>query len=378
MVCSSNGAKLLRVGIIGTGDFVEACHIPELKAHPRVEIVALCGRDLQRTRLLATRHGIAEAMTDYHQLCARPDVDAITIASRNIDHVSHAIAALHGRKHVFCEKPLATTVADAKRMASLAGEIPGIHQVAFTYRYLYGVRRLRQLVRQGEIGVPHYIRLQYDTWQGLEQGFQIGFRDKMELAGGGVLFDVGSHLIDLAAHLFGPIDQIAGLTVSVPRHALDSRSGETLQVETDDMATALLTFKNGVRGQISISRVSPSVGSKSWVEVIGERGALRALLSRGSVDVLQRSQPSRPTWEEVSLPDAASDGKPHCLGLMMRSFVEACCRGELDLEVDASFQDGLLAQEAMAAVELSGRRQEWVGLGRSEGVEIVGQKALKM
>ncbi len=370
--------RKLRVGIIGTGDFVEACHIPELKAHPQVEIVALCGRDLQRTKLLADRYGIEGVMTDYHQLCAGSDVDAITIASRNVDHASHAIAALHHGKHVFCEKPLATTVADAQRMVTLADTVRGVHQVAFTYRYLYGVRRLRQLVRQGEIGVPHYIRLQYDTWHGLEADFQIGFRDKVELAGGGVLFDVGSHLVDLAAYLVGPIERVAGLTVRVPRRARDSRSGETLQVETDDMATALLTFESGVQGQMTVSRVSPSVGQKSWVEVIGERGALRALLSRGSVDVLQRSQPGQQTWEEVALPEAARDGKPHCLGLMMRSFVEACCRGQLDREVDASFRDGLLAQEAITAVERSGRSGEWVGLGRGVGIEVAGDKTLKV
>ena len=78
------------------------------------------------------------------------------------------------------------------------------------------------------------------------------------------------------------------------------------------------------------------------------------------------------------LPEAARDGKPHCLGLMMRSFVEVCCRGQLDREVDASFRDGLLAQEAITAVERSGRSGEWVGLGRGVGIEVAGDKTLKV
>jgi predicted dehydrogenase len=351
----------LRLGIIGTGAFVEECHLPGLQSHGNANVIVLCGRDYDRTRLLADRFGVPDVMRDYRELCSRDDIDAVTIASRNVDHASQAIAAIKGNKHVFCEKPLATSVKDAEEMVASAKSTNKICQVAFTYRYLYGIQFLKRLVSQGDIGKPHYVRIQYDTWQGLASGFRVGFRDRMELAGGGVLFDVGSHCFDLARYLLGPIAIVSGFTTHVPRSCPDSHTGLLTEVETDDIAGALFQYRDGVRGQVFVSRVTPSLGPKGFVEIIGRDGALRAMLSRGSVDLVQRSSPQNSMWEEVPLPDAAAlDGKPHCLGLMMRSFVDACGTGRLDEGIDASFSDGLSAQKAVAAVAESAKNPGWV------------------
>jgi predicted dehydrogenase len=352
--------RKLRVGIIGTGAFVEECHLPGIQSHDNAEVIVLCGRDHKRARALADRFGVADVVTDYRDLCVRDDIDAITVASRNVDHAPHVLAAIRGEKHVFCEKPLATSLQDAAKMVAMASVTNKVYQVGFTYRYLYGVQLLRRLVFKGDIGQPHYVRIQYDTWQGLGAGFRVGFREKLELSGGGVLFDVASHGFDLARFLQGAISTLTGFTSLVPRRCPDSRTGILTDVETDDMAAAFFHFRNGVKGQLFVSRVTPSLGPKGLIEIIGRDGALRAMLSRGSIDLLQRSCPSKPEWEEIPLPEGARDGKPHCLGLMMRSFVDACHRGRLDEDVDASFEDGYASQQAVAAVSESATLSGWV------------------
>ena len=96
----------LRCAVIGTGTFAELCHVPGLQSHPAAEVVAICGNP-GRARQLADKFGVAEVCDDAEALCARSDIDAVTIATRNVDHAAHALAALRHNKHVLCEKPLA-------------------------------------------------------------------------------------------------------------------------------------------------------------------------------------------------------------------------------------------------------------------------------
>jgi len=354
--------RKLRFGVIGTGAFAEACHVPGLQSHSQAEVVALCGRRLDHTRAMADRLQVPDVHTDYRELCERQDIDAVTIATPNVDHAEQTLRGLACGKHVFCEKPLGINVADARQMLHAAEMSGKIHQVAFTYRYLYGVQELRRRMLQGDVGQPYYLRIQYEWWGGMEPDYKVGFRDKLNLAGGGMLYDMGSHMFDLARYILGPIDRVTGFSQLIPRQRTDSRTGQPAQVETDDIAGAWFIHENGVRGQWFASRATPSSGERSYLEIIGPEGALKASLSRGKVDVLKVSRPAEPAWRELPLPEDAKDGKSHCLGLMMRSFVDACLRGKLDGDVDASFHDGLAAQQALATVLEADRQLNWVSL----------------
>ena len=357
--------RKLRVGVIGAGAFAETCHVPGLQSHPQAEVVAICGRRYEHVRSFADRFNIPDVHTDYDELCARSDLDAVTIVTPNVEHSRQAIAALGSGKHVFCEKPIAMTLPQACEMVRAAEMSRKIHQVAFTYRYLYSVLELRRRVLLGDIGTPYFMRIQYDSWEGMQASYRIGYRDKLELAGGGVLFDMGSHLFDLARFVLGPIEMVTGFWQHVPRQRFDGTAGKPATVETDDIAAAWFTHESNVRGQWFASRVTPALGDRGCLEVIGPEGALKASLSRGSVDVLKVSSPGRPDWKELPLPEAARDKQPHCLGIMMRSFVDACLRGKLDGEVDASFYDGLAAQQALAAVTEVNAQNTWVPIRKA-------------
>jgi predicted dehydrogenase len=177
-----------------------------------------------------------------------------------------------------------------------------------------------------------------------------------------MLFDVGSHLFDVAQFILGPIESVTGFIFNIPRQQLTKDLGTPTEVETDDIAAAWFSYENQVSGQWFISRVTPPFADNGYVEVIGRKGALKASLSRGRVDVLKYSHPSRPSWVDLPLPKEAYDKSPHCLGLMMRSFVDACLRGKLDGDIDASFYDGLIVQKGLKAVIEASQHRTWVCL----------------
>ena len=176
--------RKLRVGVIGAGGFAEICHVPGLQTHPQAEVVALCGRREEHARAMADRLNVPDVHTDYRELCAREDLDAVTITTPNAVHAEQARAAFEHGKHVFCEKPLGVSVPEVRSMLETAEASGKVHQVAFTFRYTYGVQELRRRVRAGDIGEPYYVRLQWDGWGGLLPNWKAGWREKQGLAGG--------------------------------------------------------------------------------------------------------------------------------------------------------------------------------------------------
>ncbi len=343
---SPSQSKVLRIGVIGTGRFAEQCHLPGLQSHPQAKVVAIAGRRPERLQSLAAQFNIPDVYTDYHELCARTDLDAITIVTSNSEHAAQAIAGFASGKHVFCEKPLATNVPQAHEMVRTAELSGKVHQVAFTYRYLYGLQELRRRIRRGDIGEPYHLRAQHNSWE------------RFHSRTSGVLHDVGPHLFDLARFLFGPLQSVTGLY----RHISRDRNGLAVSPNptTDDVASAWFTHKNGVQGQWFTSRVMPSYGGKAHIEVIGTEGALRASLSRGSIDTLQIVHPPSSQWKELPLPIEARNEMPSALSTMMRSFVNACLRGKLDPAIDASFHDGLAVQLAVDAIETASAKLPWI------------------
>lgn len=349
-------SQMIRVGVIGTGKFADECHIPCILSHPKAKLVALCGAN---SNLLADKYGIPSAMNNYHDFCSRDDIDAVTIASANSNHADHAIAALKNGKHVLCEKPLALSVEQAEMMMSAAIQSNKVHFTAFTFRYNYGIRELHRRIANGEIGTPFLARIQYDRWDGLSQNECSQPRQGHHSMDPGMLLSLGSHLFDISRYVLGPISSVIGHTLSIPICNPNCQKSQPESQAPDDLVGAWMKHANGVHGQFFISRITPSFGPLGYLEIVGNKGALKASLSRGGIDFIMRSTPSSPDWTEIRLPPEASEGKPNALRRMMHSYVDSCIRGNLDPEIDASFHDGLAAQYAMSALLRSQASGSW-------------------
>jgi predicted dehydrogenase len=172
-----------------------------------------------------------------------------------------------------------------------------------------------------------------------------------------MLADMGSHYFDLVNWVVGPVAEVCGMLHTVDRTRPD-RDGRSTRVDSDDLAYVWIRTESGVQGEFRSSRVTPASGENGCMEVVGERGALRAWLSRGDRDQLRLLRPGEP-GVDLPLPEESQRGETYALGRMMRSFVDAILRGHSDPERDPTFEAGLAAQQAQDAVLCSVSERTW-------------------
>ncbi|MBI2763044.1 MAG: Gfo/Idh/MocA family oxidoreductase [Chloroflexi bacterium] len=220
----------LRWGILSTADIGRKKVIPGIQAADRSTVVAVASRDAARARAVATALNIPRVHGSYEALLADPDVDAVYIPLPNHLHASWTIAAARAGKHVLCEKPLATTAADAEHMIE-ACEDGGVRLMeAFMYRLHPSWVAVRHLVSSGRIG--RLVAVQ--SWFSYFNDDAANIRN-IRAYGGGALFDVGCYNVNLSRMLFGAEPRrVEGSLVRDPVSGVDT------------VTSALLEFEEGV------------------------------------------------------------------------------------------------------------------------------------
>ena len=209
----------VRWGIISTAQIGRNVFIPALRAARRGELTAVAGRDAGRTAAFAAELGVPEVFASYDALLAGDRVDAVYLPLPNTMHEEWALRAIECGKHVFCEKPLATTVAGAQRMVDAARRRGVLLWEAMVFRYHPQTLRLRRLLDGGAIGDLRHLHMRMSF--NLPAGENIRRQPKL---GGGVLLDVGCYLITVArwAAASEPTQVSAAWHVD-PQHGVDLR-----------------------------------------------------------------------------------------------------------------------------------------------------------
>ncbi|MBA2565133.1 MAG: Gfo/Idh/MocA family oxidoreductase [Gemmatimonadetes bacterium] len=189
----------LRVGIVGAGAIAQVAHLPAYRRLHTVQVVALCDVDPTKLRVLQARYGIPRVHRSYEELLASKDVDAVDICLPNDLHHRAVLAALAAGKHVLCEKPLALRADHARELVA-AREAAGVQLlVGMNNRFRHDSILLKRFVETGELGRPLFIKT---GW--LKRRKQIDsrrWRYRRDVAGGGVLIDLGVQVLDLALWL---------------------------------------------------------------------------------------------------------------------------------------------------------------------------------
>ncbi|HVG32323.1 MAG TPA: Gfo/Idh/MocA family oxidoreductase [Pyrinomonadaceae bacterium] len=187
----------LKVGLIGCGHIAQAAHLVNLKRLPSAELVALAepdaGRRLEAQRLAPK----AAAFTDYEELLDKAEVDALVICLPNALHARAAIAALEKGKHIYLEKPLATSLDEAQAVITAWQKAGVVAMMGFNYRFNKLYESVRRHIRSGTLGQLLFARTVFST---AVQDLPPWKRDR--LSGGGVLFDLASHHFDLLRYFF--------------------------------------------------------------------------------------------------------------------------------------------------------------------------------
>ena len=267
-------------GVIGTG-YMGTCHAQALarvghnfEPALRPELVAVADAGLAGAEAARKRFGFARATDDWRELLADPAIGLVSIATPNLLHKEMALAALAAGKHVWCEKPLALNAVDARELARAAAAAGTVNLVGYNYLRSPAVAFARKLVAGGELGAVTQFRAIFDEDFMGPASFPFTWRCETALAGTGALGDMGSHLVNLAHFLVGPITEVsAGLATPIGER-LDA-DGRLRRVENDDVSETLIRFANGALGHLGCSRIAWGRKNGLDFELYGREGGLR-------------------------------------------------------------------------------------------------------
>jgi predicted dehydrogenase len=352
----------LRVAMIGYG-FMGRAHSNAYRQAPHffdlpfeIECKLICGRDRDALRQTADTWGWTETCTDWQEAVTRPDIDLVDIAVPNALHAPMALAAAGAGKMVLCEKPLATSLEDARSMAAAVAGVPNM--VWFNYRRVPAIAFARQLLESGRLGQIYHYRATYlQEWGPTRPPGH--WKLQKAHAGSGVLGDLASHLVDTALWLNGPVSAVSAMlhTFSPGR-------------EVDDAALFLARFENGSIGTFEATRYATGCRNRNAFEVHGERGMLRFDLENmnhleflDTADARELRGPRRLLVTDAEHPYAGNFWKPgHVIGYehtfiaALADFLFAAARGE---SPHPDFADALRAQAVLDAVERSAVSGAW-------------------
>jgi predicted dehydrogenase len=272
----------LRVGVIGLG-FAGSTHLEAFSSLPGARVVALAGQEEARLHELGAASGVERLVADWEDVVAMDDLDVISIGVPNALHHPIAMAALRSGKHVFCEKPLATTGDLAAEMVRAARDADRVLEVAYNHRRRADVAFLADWLADDPIGDVYHARASWMRRAGVP-GMGSWFTNK-QASGGGPMIDLGSHVLDIALHLLGEprVTSVSAVAYGVLGAA--GRGGRAYGVssaptgaafDVEDFSSALLRLDDGGSLQLQASWASYSkVHEDIEVELLGATGGAR-------------------------------------------------------------------------------------------------------
>lgn len=277
------------VGVIGMGwmghvhtrAYVRvAHHVPDLPLRP--VLVAAADPEPGRAAAAAGQYGFEKSTVDWQEILRDPRVGIVSVTAPNDRHREIGVAAARAGKHIWIEKPVGVSGADARAVASAATAAGVAGVVGFNYRSAPAVSTARRLIAGGELGTPTCARFHLFSDYAAHPHGALSWRFEAARAGHGVLGDLASHGIDLARYLLGEIEAVVADTAVViayrPRaagaasHFGRADGGEPGAVENEDEVHCLLRFASGARATLSASRVSVGRQCAYGFEVQATRG----------------------------------------------------------------------------------------------------------
>jgi predicted dehydrogenase len=365
----------LGIGLIGTG-YMGKCHALAWNAvaavfgdvaRPRLELLAESSQGLADMK--ARELGFARATGDWRSLVADPAVDVVSITTPNAFHPEMAIAALEAGKHVWCEKPMATKLADAERMLAAARASGKVAALGYNYIQNPIIRLIRRLVNEGRIGAVNHVRMEMD--EDFMADPEAPFYWKSEATSGhGALDDFGVHALSLIWTLFGSVRRVCG-HMAKPYADRPLQDGGRRAVETYDIATTMIELENGASGVIALNRSAWGRKGRIFVQLFGSKGTIVYDQERmNEVQLYTADGPKEMQGFRTILTaphhppyDRFIPAPGHGLGFNELKIIE--CRellrrinGEAALLIE--FEDGIQIERTVDAVARSAHEGRWI------------------
>lgn len=274
--------KTVKIGLVGTG-YIGRCHaiayaqaptLFPLKGKLQLEYLAEINQELAEQK--AQEFGFNRATDDWRKLVSNPNVDVVDICTPNFLHKEIALEAIKHGKHVYSEKPLALTAADAKEMVEAAQKAGVKTLVGFNYMKNPTSQLARQIIQNGEIGeVVHFYGTHNEDYLA-SPNTPIDWHCYKAKAGLGTLGDLAAHIVSMAHYLVGEeITSVVGdMQTVITERPNPQNLAEKVKVENEDQATAIVRFANGVMGTIESSRIACGRKMGLTYVVTGTKGTL--------------------------------------------------------------------------------------------------------
>lgn len=252
--------RKIRVAVIGIGQIATRAHIPAYISNKHVDLIALVDTDKRKAEGVGKKFGIKSCFSSVDELFENQNVDAVSICTPPSTHAEIALRAFSYGAHVLCEKTMATTVNDGKRMFEAAQEKGKILMVGFNLRFRPNYQRAKNLILRGRLGHVYCVEGQYLTPNPLLTWGKSRWFFRPE-AGGGVLLDQGSHVFDLLNYVFGDFP-----------YAVSAHGSTYLDSPVDDFCVCVLEYPKGRTGIGVMSWLSPE-----GIEYLSIQGTAQSL-----------------------------------------------------------------------------------------------------
>lgn len=248
-----------KIGVIGLGGVAQLVHLPNLLKHPNVEITAVAEINKNRLQTISEKFNIKQKYSSYKDLLEKSNVDAVIIATPTSTHKDIAIDCLQAGKDVLVEKPLARTYLEAKQINDTAKKSKKILMVGMNLRYRPDTMILRSLMNSNEIGEPFYVKC---GWIRKQSSSEKWFTRK-EQSGGGVIIDLGIHMLDMSLWLLG-YPEISSVATTNFYHYTKS---------VEDTSISCIKCKNSAVINLEVSWSLPVEKNHFFFDVFGTKGS---------------------------------------------------------------------------------------------------------
>lgn len=346
----------LNIGVIGAGSISEM-HFESYAKQANANLYAVCDLNRQRAEEKAAKYNVENIYTDYRELLANPDIDAVSICTWNNTHAEISIAALRAGKHVLVEKPLCKTVEEALLIQDAVRETGKTLQVGFVRRYDANAQLVKSFIDNDNLGEIYYAKASCLRRLGNPGGW---FADT-ERSGGGPLIDIGVHVIDLCWYMMGrpkPVS-VSGNTYNKLGNRANVRNlsfykaadYDVAHNTVEDMANALIRFENGASLLIDVSFTLHAKKDEIAVKLYGDKGGVEiepelVFVTEMNDTILNMSPQT----------DAKSINVPQAFQNEINHFIESCQTGRTPI---SPVEDGVNMMKMLCGIyESAAKGQE--------------------
>ena len=273
--------KTIKIGLLGFGNMGRA-HAYAINNLPffykdlpfSAEIVGLCSSTPEKTKKICREFGFPLPAMNEDELIRSQDIDVIDICTPNVYHYEALKKAILANKHIYCEKPVACGEEETQRILAHPNLTRVTTQTAFNNRFIPAAKLAKKLMDENRLGKILSFRAHMIMPSHIDPTKPARWRNSRQAAGGGTLYDLGAHVIDMLTWLAGPVARVYTKNQTAYATRPDGKGGICL-IDTDDASYSVVTLQNGAVGTVEANKLATGTNTDLFIEIHGEKGALK-------------------------------------------------------------------------------------------------------